>query len=139
VSYSPARLAALLGIVRPSLEKEFCHMRKRNSGLFLTLTVLIVFFTLGATGAWAADATAGKDVYSTKCKSCHGADGAGNPAIAKMLKVEFRHLGSPEVQKYKDDEIKKRINAGEGKMKPVTGISSAEVDNVVAFVRTLKK
>lgn len=114
-------------------------MRKLNGSLILTLAVLTAFSTLGATGAWAANAAAGKDVYNTKCKSCHGVDGAGNPAIAKMLKVEFRHLGSPEVQKLKDDEIKKRINSGEGKMKPVTGLSHADTDNVTAFVRTLKK
>ena len=114
-------------------------MRKLNGGLVLALAVLVAFITLGATGAWAADTAAGKEVYSTKCKSCHGGDGAGNPAIAKMLKVEFRHLGSPEVQKAKDDELKKRINSGGGKMKPVTGLSSGEVDNVIAFVRALKK
>lgn len=114
-------------------------MRKQSAGFILVVAVMAVFFTLGAAQAWAADAAAGKDVYSTKCKSCHGADGAGNPAIAKMLKVEFRHLGSPEVQKYKDDELKKRITAGEGKMKPVPGLSAADLANVIAFVRTLKK
>ena len=41
----------------------------------------------------AADAAAGKAVYDKSCKSCHGADGAGNPAVAKMMKVEMKALG----------------------------------------------
>ncbi|MDE3197781.1 MAG: c-type cytochrome, partial [Acidobacteriota bacterium] len=37
-----------------------------------------------STGAWAADAAAGKALYATKCKTCHGADGTPNAAFAKM-------------------------------------------------------
>jgi len=35
--------------------------------------------------------------------------------------------------------IMKTITAGQGKMKPVAGVTGAEVDDIVAFVRTLKK
>jgi hypothetical protein len=38
-----------------------------------------------------------------------------------------------------DDELKKVITGGKGKMKPIAGVSGADADNVVAYIRTLKK
>lgn len=94
---------------------------------------------LSASAGSAADAKAGKAVYQTSCKACHGPDGAGNPAIAKMMKVDMRDLKSPEVQALSDDDIKKIITEGKGKMRPVTAVTGAAVDNVIAYVRSLKK
>jgi mono/diheme cytochrome c family protein len=87
----------------------------------------------------AGDAAAGKAVYTKKCQTCHAAAGEGNAGMAKALKVEIKHLGSPEVQKKTDDAIKSDIMKGVGKMKPVTGLSDADTDNVIGFVRTLKQ
>lgn len=81
----------------------------------------------------------GKAVFDKSCKSCHGADGAGNPAIAKMMKVTLKHLGSKEVQGKKDADLKTDITKGVGKMKPVASLSAAQVDDVVAHLRTLKQ
>jgi mono/diheme cytochrome c family protein len=89
--------------------------------------------------AVAASAKDGEAVYSMKCKSCHAADGAGNPAIAKMMNVTFKPLGSAEVQAKSDADLKTTVTTGTGKMKPVAGLSPADVDNLVAYVRTLKK
>jgi len=80
----------------------------------------------------------GKEVYDKSCKACHGAEGQGNPGIAKMLKVEMRPLGSKEVQAQSDADLKKIITQGKGKMKPVASLSAKQVDDVVAFLRTLK-
>ena len=92
-----------------------------------------LILALCSTGAWAADAAAGKAIYNTKCRSCHGADGEGNPSIAKMMKVELKPLGSSTA------DVKKVITEGQGKMKPTAGVSGADLDNVVAFVHSLKK
>ena len=102
-------------------------------GIVAGLCLLIV------PAAWAAgDAAKGEKLYATKCKSCHGAQGQGNPAIAKSLKVEFRDLKSAEIQKMTDAELKKLAVGGHGKKKPLKTVTPAELDDVIAFVRTMK-
>jgi mono/diheme cytochrome c family protein len=100
----------------------------------LTYSVLSGLSLVTAT----AGPSEGKEVYDAKCKACHGAQGQGNPGLAKMMKVEIPALGSKEVQAKSDAELKKVVTDGKGKMKPVTGLSSKQVDDVVAFIRTLK-
>ena len=80
----------------------------------------------------------GKEVYAAKCKACHGAEGQGNPGLAKMIKVEIPALGSKEVQAKSDAELKKVITEGNGKMKRVAALSAKQVEEVVAFIRSLK-
>lgn len=87
----------------------------------------------------AGDAAAGKDVYAKKCANCHGAVGEGKESVAKMLKVEIRHLGSKEVQTKDDADLKKTLLEGIGKMKAVTGIDAKVADDIVAYVRSLAK
>ena len=62
-----------------------------------------------------------------------------NPAIAKVMKVEMKNLGSAEVQALSDADLAKIITDGKGKMKPVKSVTGPAVDNVVAYIRTLKK
>ncbi len=88
---------------------------------------------------FAADAKAGQVAFSTSCKSCHGADGTPNPAIAKAMKVEMKDLKSPEVQSRSDAELKKVITDGQGKMHAIASVTPAAADNIVAYLRTLKK
>ena len=87
----------------------------------------------------AGDAAACKDIFSKKCASCHGAAGEGKESVAKTLKVTIRPLGSKEVQAKSDEELKKNILEGTGKMKGVTGIDAKSADDVGAYLRTLKK
>ena len=96
--------------------------------------ILITFtaITICATVASAADAKAGQEAFAKSCKSCHGADGTPNPAIAKMMKVDMKNLGSPEVQALGDADIAKIVTEGKGKMKPVKTVSGPAVDNVVS-------
>jgi ribosomal protein L19E len=56
-----------------------------------------------------------------------------------MMKVDMKDLKSAEVQAMSDDDIKKVITDGKGKMKPVKTVSGAALDDVVAYVRSLKK
>lgn len=85
-----------------------------------------------------ADVAAGKAAFDKTCKSCHGAEGKGNPAIAKMMKVELRPLGSKEVQAKADADLSKDISDGTGKMKGIKSLAPVDLKSVVEFVRTLK-
>jgi len=83
-------------------------------------------------------AAEGKEVYMAKCQSCHGANGEGKAAVAKMLNVAIPPLGSKEVQAKSDADLKKAILSGKGKMKPIAGVTDKQAGDVVAFLRTLK-
>ena len=104
-----------------------------KNSILLALTAVLSSFSLCA-----ADVATGKALFAQKCKSCHGAEGQGNPAIAKMMKVALHPLGGKEVAAKSDDDIKKLIVDGKGKMKPVAGVSEVQASDIVAFVRTLK-
>ena len=84
------------------------------------------------------DAEAGKTVFKKKCATCHGADGAGNPKMAEMLKVDLA-VNTDSVTAMSEAEIAKLLAEGRGKKKPVKGLSDADVANVIAHLRTLKK
>ncbi|MFN8685386.1 MAG: c-type cytochrome [Acidobacteriota bacterium] len=101
--------------------------------------LFILAFALGSF-SWlsAADTAAGKAAYDVSCKKCHGADGTPVAAIAKMMKVEMRHLGDKAVQAKPDAELKKETVDGIGKMKAMPQVAK-DADNIVAFMRTLKK
>jgi len=100
---------------------------------------VVALIILGTSFSFAADLAAGKVVYDKKCRICHGDNGEGNPDVAKKLKAEQKPLWSDEVQKMGDADFKKLISEGKGKMKPPKNVSEEDMDNVIAFVRTLKK
>jgi mono/diheme cytochrome c family protein len=83
------------------------------------------------------DITSGKAVYANKCKICHGADGEGKTGYAKAMDLEPTQLGSDEVQRKTDVELKKIITEGttDGKMKPIKTLSDVDIGNLIAYVR----
>jgi mono/diheme cytochrome c family protein len=111
----------------------FSFERKVTMKLILTTTIL----ALTMAGSALADAAAGKAVYTANCAKCHGPDGAGKAAIARMFNVTMKPLASPEVQALTDAAIAKDIATGVGKMKPVK-ITDAQTKDVIAYIRTLK-
>ena len=107
-------------------------MRRLRMGTVLIAAVSTVC------ALWAADTQAGKAVFEKSCRTCHGADGQGNPAIAKAMNVTIKPLNSGEVQGKSDREISKTVLEGNGKMKPVK-ITEAQAADVTAYLRTLPK
>jgi mono/diheme cytochrome c family protein len=102
--------------------------------------ILIASFSIIASFALAsAGVPEGKALFGSKCQACHGPNGEGKPSIAKMFNVTMHPLGSKEIQAKSDAEIKKTITTGHGKMKPVTGLTEEQVNDIVSFVRTLKE
>jgi mono/diheme cytochrome c family protein len=104
--------------------------------MYLTMVTLAL---AAAAAMYAADAKAGKTVYDTSCKSCHGPDGTPNPAVAKMMKVEIKDLKSPDVQSMSDADIATVITKGKGKMQPIKAVTGKSADDVAAYVHSLKK
>jgi mono/diheme cytochrome c family protein len=96
------------------------------------------FAALAASSIQAANVAAGKAAYDKSCKSCHGADGTANPAVAKMMKVEIHDLKSPEVQGMSDADLEKVITEGKGKMHAVPAAANSAPD-IVAYIRAMKK
>jgi len=103
-----------------------------------TILTTLILAAMSVAAGLAADANAGQAVYDKSCKTCHGPDGTPNPAIGKMLKVDMKDLKSAEVQGMSDGDIKTVITQGKGKMRPITA-AAASADDVVAYIRTLKK
>ncbi len=99
---------------------------------------IFAFAALAAGSALAADVAAGKAAYDKSCKSCHGPDGTANASIAKMMKVDMRDLKSPEVQAMSEEDLKKTITDGKGKMKPVPSAAGSAAD-IAAYIHSLKK
>jgi mono/diheme cytochrome c family protein len=104
--------------------------------LVLCTAVLAGLATI-ASAAPKGDPKAGKVAYQKHCQMCHGPEGQGNPTLARMLKAEIRPLSSKEVQALSDAEIRTIIEKGKGKMKPVQNLTPGDIDNIIAFVRTL--
>jgi mono/diheme cytochrome c family protein len=78
-------------------------------------------------------------VFSRNCAKCHGNDGRAKGLKAKM--VGARNLTDAEWQgRVTDERLFNSINNGKGKM-PAFGkkLSEAEVDELVRYVRGLKK
>jgi cytochrome c6 len=104
-----------------------------------TLTTAVIILTL----AWpiaglAADADVGKAAYEKSCASCHGKDGKGNPAMAKVLGEKGLDLTTKEATQKSDEQLLKIIVEGTGKM-PATKLSKDEQQQVLRYTRSLAK
>ena len=103
---------------------------------FAILALVILFQTSSqAAGTTAGD---GGETFKAKCVACHGADGTGNTAAGKAMKV--RDLTSAEVQGQTDAQLYELIAKGKGKMpayEKTLGADSCKA--LVAYIRTLKQ
>jgi mono/diheme cytochrome c family protein len=103
--------------------------------IWILLPVLMTSLALHAQKKGNVDK--GKALFS-RCAICHGDSGEGKEAIGKMLGVKIPVLGSKEVQSMDAAALKKIIVEGKGKMKAAS-LSDQEAEDVIAYLRTLKK
>lgn len=89
---------------------------------------------LCSTAMFAADAAAGKAVYDQHCKTCHGPTGTPSAGMAKAMGIK-----DFTTTEFSEAAIKTAVTSGKGKMKPIASVTGASVDNVAAYVRSLKK
>ena len=88
------------------------------------------------------DARAGRNVFRRRCETCHGQSGVGNSKMTwnaggTLMPVRPLNSVTPGMS---DGEMRHLIPEGYGPvMQPVRGLSQAEVQNVIAYVRSLEK
>lgn len=97
-------------------------------------TAIVVLPALGA-----GDAAKGKELYMKRCRTCHAEDGAGTPAMQKKFGPKLLPLAGKEVQAMKDAEIAKKFSDTVNHKALVKTLQPGDLDNVIAFIRTLKK
>jgi len=95
-----------------------------------TLAALVVF---AGVLSFADDGAA---IYKAKCAMCHGATGTPNPAMAKAMGI--KPVSDPAMKALSVEQISTAVKAGKGKMKPVAGISDADVKSVATYFKNLK-
>jgi mono/diheme cytochrome c family protein len=113
--------------------------------------VIILAFFVNANAIFAGDPKRGKKIYQMKCQSCHGVGGdAGNKGglkeAANFAKLEanperirtlLANLSEEDHKKIVREGGEKSGVAGAGSAMPKLGIPEKEIDDVVAFERTL--
>ena len=92
--------------------------------------------TDSAAPSQAESADADADVYAASCASCHGVDLRGTDTGPSLLSIVY------EPNHHGDDSFRSAIANGSpqhhwdfGDMQPIEGLSEAQVDAVIAFVR----
>lgn len=81
---------------------------------------------------------AGKRLYVAHCQTCHGSKGEGGDArLEKVLGARPTALRSDDIQQKSTEEIATTVRSGTGKMKPVEGLTRAEIRQIVGYLRTL--
>jgi mono/diheme cytochrome c family protein len=91
---------------------------------------MAMFVALGVGSVW-ADAAAGKAIYDAKCKACHGADGKGAPGMVKAMGVK-------PINGMSETQTKAAMMKGKNKMKPVSGLTPKQIDDIADYVKSLE-
>jgi mono/diheme cytochrome c family protein len=91
--------------------------------------------------AGAAAVAAGKELWNTHCKSCHGAKGLGDGNKAAQLKTEPGDFSKADTQNQTDGSLFYKTSEGRDDMPSFKKKIPDEEDrwNLVYFIRTLKK
>jgi cytochrome c6 len=84
----------------------------------------------------AAFAQSGEETYKAKCGTCHGASGTPSAGMAKAMGV--KPASDPDIQKLTVVQISAAIKDGKGKMKPIAGLTDAQIKDVSTFYKGLK-
>ncbi len=116
-------------------------MNSTKKLFFLIAAIAMVAIAILTTSAPRTTADASDEaaaLYKAKCVGCHAADGSGNTAAGKAMKV--RDLSSAEVQAMTDEQLYEVIAKGKGKMPGYEkSLGADKCKALVGFVRTLKK
>jgi len=128
-------------------------MTAQSSRILLALAALATLAIPGSALA-AGDADAGKATYMTNCQSCHGDTGKGDGPVGAVLQPTPRDLSKGDFKfdtdsdgKFgTDTDLRNVIENGGAAYggSPLMApwgptLSDDEVDNLIAFIRSLKQ
>lgn len=117
--------------------------------------VLTALALLGAANAHAGDIQSGKDIFTTRCASCHHVGPSARAAFGPQLNAVFgRKAGATDDYRYSDamksstvvwsDDTLRAFLQSPGKVVPGTkmrfwGMSNArQIDDLLAYLRTFQ-
>lgn len=110
----------------------------------LLTAVILSTGAMLAPPALAADAAAGEAKFKQMCATCHGPTGHGDGPASASLNPQPRNLSDSEWQTSVDDEhIQTVITKGGAAvglspmMTPFAHLSDEDVNNLVAYIRSL--
>jgi len=98
-----------------------------------TPIMLAAMFMLAGSISFVEDGAA---TYKAKCAMCHGATGTPSAGMAKAMGI--KPASDPAIKSLSVAQIAAVIKNGKGKMKPVAGLSDAQVKDVAVYFKTLK-
>jgi mono/diheme cytochrome c family protein len=78
----------------------------------------------------------GAATYKAKCAMCHGPTGTPSAGMAKAMGI--KPASDPSIKALTVVQIEAVVKNGKGKMKPIAGLSDAQVKSVAAYFKTLK-
>jgi mono/diheme cytochrome c family protein len=98
-----------------------------------SLLVLAAAVTLAGTLAFA---DSGEATYKAKCSTCHGPAGTPSAGMAKMMGIKA--VSDPSMKALSVADMTAAVKNGKGKMKPIAGLTDAQIKDVVTYFRSLK-
>jgi len=98
-----------------------------------TQVVLAVVISMASAVGFAQS---GEATYKAKCATCHGATGTPSAGMAKMMGIKA--VSDPDIQKLTVDQMATAVKDGKGKMKPIAGLTDAQIKEVAAYYKGLK-
>jgi mono/diheme cytochrome c family protein len=124
-----------------------------RSGSRFALALAAALALAPATVQAAGDAAAGKTTYTQFCVTCHGESGKGDGPVGKALtppprdftKGDFKFDADKDGKPGTDADLKGVITKGAGAyggnqlMAPWGHLPASDVDNLIAYIRTLKQ
>jgi cytochrome c6 len=103
----------------------------------LVALAMLMSVTLSTVDEASADEAA-ETTFKSSCAMCHGADGSGDTAVGKSMKIPDLH--SAQVQSQSDAQLAAVISDGKNNMPPFKGsLSPEQIHDLVTHVRQLSQ
>jgi mono/diheme cytochrome c family protein len=98
--------------------------------------MLVLAATVSLGGAVCLAQSGGQAIYKAKCATCHGPTGTPSAGMAKAMGV--KPVSDPAIKKLSVAEMSAVVKNGKGKMKPVAGLTDAQIKEAVEYYKGLK-